>query len=294
MTLVELLRQLGVEHRESGRHHHVTPGWVGLDCPNCSPGSHRFRLGIHLRTLATSCWSCGGSSLTAALRDVTRRPWGEIKALLRGLDGDVGIAEASRVVGSYAEPPGVVDLLPAHRKYLRDKRRFDPDEIARVWGVRAIGNAARRAWRLFIPVVTPDGRPASWTTRAIGDASLRYVSADPSEERVPLKHTLYGAHLAERSVIVVEGPTDAWRVGPGAVATYGVRYTEVQVALLARYPTRVVCYDREPAAQERARALTNELAAFPGTTYNVILSGDDPDESPESEIRELRERFLRA
>ncbi len=291
MTIVDLLRQLGIDHRLTG-HHHCTPGRVQVDCPVCSLNSGKFRAGIHLRRLSVSCWSCGGVSLVRVIRDSSRMTWSAAKSLVESLDGDYSQQVANTIVGTYTEPHGVVDLLPVHRRYI-EKRKFDPDEIARVWGVRAIGNAPRRSWRLFIPCHTPDGKNASWTTRSLLDDGTRYVSADPTDERVPLKHTLYGAHLAHRSVIVVEGPTDAWRIGPGAVATYGTRYTETQVHQIARFPVRVICYDREPEeAQIQARHLAEELSALPGTTYLATLSGKDPDSSPSSEIAELRARFL--
>ena len=31
MTIVEFLRQHGVDHREGGTHSHVRPGWIGVD-----------------------------------------------------------------------------------------------------------------------------------------------------------------------------------------------------------------------------------------------------------------------
>lgn len=285
MTLPELLTDLDIPFRLPGQHHHVTTGWVGIDCPTCSPNSGRFRCGVHF-TGRCSCWTCGPQSFGRVLRELTGLPWAEIKRRLAEVTGE--IPEEVYVPGKYKEPPRVGPLQPAHRKYLTS-RGFDPDEIAEVWGVQGIGACHRLGWRLFIPVAVGT-RPGSWTTRAIGEAILRYVSARPDEERTPLKHTLYGADKATHTAIVVEGPIDAWRIGPGAVAIYGAQYTPCQVALLGRYCRRVICLDRD--AQGAARRLAAELSVLPGQTLIAELSGKDPDSSPQDEILELRKKFL--
>lgn len=290
-TICDVLDDLNIPYRKGGETPHVTHGWVGLVCPWCGSGTSKYGLGIHLKSLKLSCWKCGSHGLADALHEITGLPWPVIKSKLAGLErGDFTPSEKKKS-GTYQEPAGVGPMLPVHRKYL-EKRNFDPDEIERVWGVRGIGNAAKLSWRLFLPVLGRDSKPASWTTRAVGQSELRYVSAPPTAEKVPLKRTLYGEHAAGHAVIVVEGPTDVWRIGPGAVATYGVKYTTAQVALIAAHPVRVICYDNEPEALRQGRKLAEELRAFPGATYHAVLSGPDPDSSPPEEIAELRDRFL--
>lgn len=290
IDLRALLTDLGISYKEHGESPLISAGWLGLVCPHCGIGGTKHGFGIHIRTLRTSCWKCSGRGLVAALCEITGLAHGDIKRRL----GDLGsTGDDSRVVrptGRYKEPVGVGPLLPVHRAYL-EKRRFDPDEIAEVWGVRGIGLAPKLQFRLFLPV-TVHNKQASWTTRAVGNVELRYISADPADERVPLKHTLYGQDLARQSVIVVEGPTDAWRIGPGAVATYGLSHTPAQVAAIGRYSVRVICFDGEPTAQRRARKLADDLACVPGETYVVTLSGKDPCDSPAAELAELRARFL--
>jgi DNA primase len=126
-------------------------------------------------------------------------------------------------------------------------------------------------------------------------ADLRYVSAKPAEEAMPIKSTLYGWDYVRHAAIVVEGPTDAWRIGPGAVATLGTSYSKAQVLLLTNLPVRVVCFDRDNEAQRRAKRLCCELAVFPGRTVNVCLeshlAASDPGGLRE-EVNELRQRFL--
>lgn len=290
MDVRTLLSELNIPYKDHGESPLVSAGWAGAECPFCGRGTNKPGLGIHLRTLRCSCWKCGTHHLASVLHEITGLPWSAIKQRLTDLDANPGISRVTKPTGRYREPVGVGPLLPVHRQYLA-KRGFDPDEIAEVWGVRGIGLAPKLQWRLFLPVTVRD-KPVSWTTRAVGDVELRYVSADPTDESVHLKETLYGEGLVKQAVVVVEGPTDAWRIGPGAVATYGLSHTAAQVARIARYSTRVICFDREAAAQRRARRLADDLATGAGETYVVRMSGKDPCDSPVDEILELRKRFL--
>src|SRR5690606_24557431 len=189
-------------------------------------------------------------------------------------------------------PDRVSDLLPQHEQYL-NRRGFDPDVIRRLWGVKGIGLAQKLQWRLFIPIHDIRGRVVSWTTRSIGNHSLRYISASDDEEEIPHKTILYGAQHAQHVIFINEGPLDAWAIGPGAIATCGTGYSTEQMARMTKYPVRVVCFDSQPDAQRRADQLCRELSMYPGHTENVLLeSGEDPASAHPDEIKELREKFL--
>ena len=143
------------------------------------------------------------------------------------------------------------------------------------------------------PVLDANGNDGSWTTRAVSDdVKLRYVNARPEEELRPIKSLLYGQHHLRHAVVICEGPTDAWKIGPGAVATFGVNYTKAQLLRMSKYPVRFVCFDSEPIAQQRAQALCEALIPFPGTTKNITLDAMDPGSASEKELRQLR-RLLR-
>lgn len=286
MNIRDILKDLEIPFKENREHHHVSSGWVGIDCHRCSPGSRRFRLGIHTRTMACTCWTCGSARLGDVLAAASGRPLREILPRLGNLDADR--APQARPDGKYTPPPGLGPLLPAHRKYLA-RRHLDPDECAAVWGAGGLGDLPKLRWRVFLPVIH-DRRPVSWTTRAVGNVEPRYISARPDQEARPLKSTLFGWQHITHTALVFEGPMDAMRVGPGACATCGVGYTPAQVCALSGIPRRFICFDNEPAAQRRARALADALAVWSGETSVVCLeSAKDAADASADEIRELRE-----
>lgn len=294
MNITDLFDLYNVPYKKAGQHHHTTPGFVSVDCPHCSPNSGRFRLGFNLTYNYFSCWSCGGRPLIPTLMDLLGENYSRVKEVVGKLGRERLPDDKPR--GKLVVPDGVRPLTARHKDYLAG-RGYDPDQLQSVWGIQSIGLHPRLCGRLYIPIFLPDGRQVSWTTRSTAqnapEGAPRYLSASPGEESVPHRETLYGADKAKHAVVVVEGPADAWAVGPGAVCTFGLSFTRAQVLLLSRYAVRAVCFDREAKAQRRARELCSLLQAFPGETVRVDLeTGGDPGDADEGEIVELRRRFL--
>lgn len=294
MNVVEVLQELGINFKRAGEHHHVSgQGWLGTDCPNCSPGSGKYKLGIREDTGHTSCWTCGHVDLLEALRELSGRPTSGIIELLSGLDR-YRIKKQEKVGGKLKLPDGLVwgelRMMPLHRGYL-ERRGFDVRKLIEFWKLGSIGLAARLAWRIFVPIHL-GGKVVSWTTRSVADKGVRYVSAPADCEEVPAKHLLYGEDHVRHGVIVCEGPADVWKIGPGAVATMGIGWTREQLLRISRFPVRAICFDSEPLAQERAKKLCLALEPFCGTTMRVELDAKDAGSAGGGEIRKLRKAFL--
>lgn len=289
MTLRDLLLEHRIPFAPAG-HHHITPGRIQVDCPLCSPNQRRWRLGIHESGRYLHCWSCGRVPAANTLAELLNIPIGDVIRVLDAIIPQKRPETQSR--GKLTLPDGLCNLKGVHKDYLQ-ARGFNPDEIASLWGVQGIGIASRLTWRLFIPIQLGK-KTVSWTTRALTDkSSAKYVSAKPEEESVSLKSVLYGEDMLQHAAIIVEGPADAWRVGPGAVATLGATFTTAQIVRLIKYPIRVVCYDNDTTGRKKAKELTALLSPYPGETYNVCLeTGKDPASASEKEVQKLRTQFL--
>lgn len=289
MTITDLLRDLGIRSIREG-HNHCRPGWVQIDCPQCSPSSNHFRLGINVHYLYASCWACGRVSLPACLAEASDMPLNRIRSLLAGVDkvgrGDTGV----RHQGTLKMPLGVSPMLPQHKRYLRD-RGIDPDEAESLWGVKGIGIAPTMSWRLWIPI-HHKGALSSWTTRSIGRGK-RYINAPSDMEAFPAKRTLSGSHLASHVIMVTESPMSRLLLGRGCVDTGGVGITEAQIKQMAKFPVRYICLDADAVGQRKAEELCQTLKVMPGKTINIVLeSGKDPGECSKTEQEQLK-RLLR-
>lgn len=285
-SIIELLKTHHVEFRLAGEHHHVSRGWIGLDCPECGAGTRQFHLGIQLEQLRANCWRCGSFGL----------PWILSKILplsIAQIQKSLGDPKPSRYVkqnpqGKTILPPGIGPLQKQHEKYLRS-RRFDPKKIQQLWNVQGLTIAGRLSWRLFIPL-HKNGELASWTTRSIyPDTVPKYLTASTTQSRYPKASLLYGIDYCRGSTILLcEGPTDVWRLGPGAVASLGVGYSLEQLVEVARFPNRFICFDSDVPGQRRSDSLIEQLSCLDGSTKSIQIDAADPGELTEKEADKIR------
>ncbi len=288
MDTESALKELGIHFLREGEHHHVSSGWLGFDCPRCSPHSGRYRLGLNLSGVYLSCWVCGHLPLSV-LSEVGGVGADAVRKAFKGVTR--AFAQPKRPRGRLQLPLNVGPLQKQHRDYLSG-RRLDVDSLRKLWKLKGTDHTGEPPWHVVVPV-HHRGEVVSWTARSLDpQARTRYHNARPDQEAVPAKSLLYGADHARHAVSVHEGPADVWAVGPGAVAVMGLNYTREQLLLLASYPSRYVCFDNEPGAQARARRLCEDLAALPGQTSNVALESKDAGSAPDKELNQLR-RLLR-
>lgn len=289
MTFKEILSEYNIPVGPAG-HYHVREGWIQIDCPYCSPNSQGWYLGYSIEGNFVNCWRCGSHRLVNTVMELTKLSYGEVAKLLDDLESQP--FEKKKPMGKLVLPKGITTLKMAHIKYL-ESRNFDCLQLVNLWKIRGIGIAGRLSWRIWIPIYY-HGEVVSWTTRSISSRPniTRYVSAALDEEMIFHKNLLYGEDFARHAIIVNEGPFNAWRIGPGAVATFGSGYSQEQLLRMAKYPIRAICFDNEPEAQKRARKLVNDLSVFPGETYNVTLDKKDAAEESRKNIKRLRREIL--
>jgi DNA primase len=107
---------------------------------------------------------------------------------------------------------------------------------------------------------------------------MRYRACIKERETIPHKQILYSRqeHWTER-IIVVEGPTDVWRMGVHSVATSGIQFTPQQVRVLSHFKQVHILYDPEHEAQIQAARLASELRFRNVETHiHVITEASDP------------------
>lgn len=267
------------------------------------------------RKMAWICWGCGKTGDTldlVALLERTDRT-GAIAVVVDGYSG--GDAPTELVdVARVAQPTRILDRLPAipwpagveildprvavHApafQYLVHERGLTLEQIAayRI-GYSRIGRLARY-------VVFPcfmDGQLVYWQGRATWDPprGLAKDARKAWEKATRYRKTLnpygeesggtgstsilFGYDEARRHehVVVVEGPIDAIRVGPHAVAMFGKEPSPEKTERLLRMAAR--CYtvylDRGEEEHERALRLAMQLSSFAPTSIATPPEGYDP------------------
>lgn len=287
MDFTDLLLQHQVEYKSEG-HHHCRPGWVQVDCPYCGT-TDKWHLGYNLAGGYFHCWVCGFHPTRECLEDILKID-GQTASHLNSILKSSLMQQAPmpKPRGRLRYPAGTGGLKRPHKRYL-SRRGYNPQEIEELWHVRGTGAVSTLPWRLILPIEN-GGAPVSWTSRSISDnVNPRYRTASPGEESEDHRKLIYGIDYCLHSIIVHEGPLDAWRTGPGAVATLGLTPSQTQLRAISRFPLRIICFDSTPDAQHRAAEIADVLSAFPGDTIKVELeTGKDAAEASYEEILSLR------
>lgn len=210
-------------------------------------------------------------------------------------------------------PPGDVtrlDKLPENhsaRMYLQ-RRGFDPDKLAKEYDVSYCEDS--EFWlakhRIIIPYY--EGRELlGWQARYVGELNWGNPDAPPkawTAYGTQRQSLLYGHQRAiqHRTVVLVEGPADAWAVGHRAVAAWGmptVRQCLRLCELASRSEHLVLLLDPDVRTKEqslrtyekRRDLLKNQ---FPGKTVEVWLpDGTDPGQFDEEFLWEYVVREAR-
>ncbi len=273
-------------------HKHTKTGWINTECPLCE-GNQGYHLGFEMSKNRFHCWRCKAwkkDEIIMKLASCSRR---EVKSILKSYGGKSIIQEVEEA--EHADecklPVGCGDLTKRHRKYLRS-RKFDPDQLIDTWSLQGTGPVGPYKFRIIAPIYH-EGRMVSFQGRDItGKQPLPYKACEKAQEERGHKTTLYGGDLTlGGTVVVCEGIVDAWRLGVGAVATFGVAYTPSQVNLLRKYDKVYILYDNDEPAVQSANKLGWELSAF--TEVEIIsIEYDDPGVMPQDEADELMKHLL--
>lgn len=266
----------------SGQDKHYRDGWINIACPFCTgnPGHH---LGYDTELDRFVCWRCGSHKTIDVLEKLLNIPNWEARRMFVQYKGRPVARDRSRLqpkirrVSKLNLPIDCGSLQQIHIDYLKS-RLFDPEALARIWGLMGTGRIGPYKFRIIAPI-TFEGQLVSYQGRDVtGLSPLRYKACPQNEEVRDHHSCLYGLDQVPReSIVIVEGITDAWRLGPGAVATFGIKYTQEQVRLMKRFKNRYVFFDSaDPEAFHQARKLANELSAFQGNVEMLRNDTKDP------------------
>ena len=308
IDILKLYRDFNIEYRDHG-HKHCRAGWVQIECPFCS-GNAGFHLGYCIDSRskfagAFVCWRCGGHQSSKVLKEILQKPIPQIKEILRqyrlsGGSGPSIDAQIKLVKSSFKYPSGTGAMQYHHRKYLL-KRKFDPDYIEKEWGILGTGPISSLSIgrgkeqkiidysnRIIIPIEW-DGKVVSFQGRHITERhKMKYLACPEEREIINLKTIYYGRSEGKRAVIV-EGVTDVWRLGFGALSLFGIKYTLAQVKLLSKFEMLFILFDPEDQAQEQAKKLETALN-FRGVKTKILDGfGTDPGKMKQVDANHLME-----
>jgi len=292
MRIKRLLSDHHIQFISDGEHSHNTQGWCNVHCPFCT-GSQNYHLGIHEESGACHCWRCGGHSVSSVFKKLLGPAVGPKALKELGKTSSVSSGPAKPPQTRKREiswPPGTESLQEPHKKYLKS-RRFCPETLQRLWHIKATSyKSGIWNWRIMIPIYDFSGRFVSYQGRAISkEMTPKYLFPPGDEMTQNPREILYGIEsVPGDTVIIVEGPTDVWRIGPGAVATLGVSWKAEQAAVLRKFERRFIIFDPDDKSQRQAVELANWLSLHKGITEIIWPGRTDPGDFTDNKVTRLK------
>jgi len=256
-------------------HKHFREGWINIACPHCT-GDPGYHLGFNTDGNYYYCWRCDSQFINKTLTLLLKISYRQANDLIReyGIKGGRVKSNSNKVIRitrkAFKLPTGVVKLNKAHKKYLTNKRNFDPVQLVKDWDIQgtlptSILKTGKKtisyAYRILVPIYWK-GEMVSFQCRDYTDKQeLKYMACPQIREIINHKHILYGNPGGMGGIgICVEGVFDVWRLGYKAFATFGIGYAPKQVDAIAELFTKVfIVFDPEPQAREKAERLQEEL-----------------------------------
>lgn len=295
LKILELADDFRIPYRTSGNHH-CRSGWVQFDCPFCDE-TDKWHLGYRLDGDYFVCWKCGGHTTWDTLRRLLKLSGSGVRKVLTDYTTRARYREESEKkkivrVKEARLPPGTEPMSKRHTDYLLS-RNYDPEELAFTWGLLGT-RLSTSAWRnrVIAPIFFNGARVACTGRSVRSDAVLRWQTTPDDQWAISKKEVLYGYDLVRGdTVFIFEGPSDCWRIGPGAVGTMGTAFSKQQVNLLRRFRRRVAVYDSD--AKKHAIRLCSYLSVFSGETIRIELDSGDVGDWSRRQAREFYREYTR-
>lgn len=273
--VVKFCRDYRINYATRGQQ--ITEGWVGIYiCPFC--GKSEYGLAVHSLSGVVLCWRCGKHSQVELIRALLSCSISNAITLKKQYKGSRGY-EIEEV--THAEvcnwPQGCGKLSERAKKYLW-RRGFDAEFLEHTWSLRSTDNFGDYKFRIIAPIMV-NGKMVSYQGRDYTDkADLRYKACKKENEVIPHQSIVYGLDQVKgNSCVVVEGITDVWRLGLGAICCFGIAWTLAQANMIAdNFKTVFILFDTEEQAQIQALKLALVLSGRGVKVELATLEEGDP------------------
>jgi len=291
--VISFYKDYNIDFKTEGEDHHCRTGWVQTQCPYCdSFGS--YHLGFNLKNNFYSCWKCGYhpiEEITSLLTNTEEKSVWKIIKLYKNKDSL--LTEEIKPIIVKKEilqlPIGTSKMTQIHKDYLIS-RKFDPDKLESIYGLQGTNHLGNYKFRIIAPIYHKEVLVSYQGRDVTNKSKLRYKTCSIEDEVRHHKHCLYALDSVQGgSILVVEGITGVWRLGPGSVATFGIKFTLEQAKLLTKFKRRFIAFDPEPQATIQAEKLAHLSSTMGGESILVELyeEGLDPGDLSQEKANDI-------
>src|SRR3989304_10469046 len=297
MDLQEFLQEHDIKVWTSGKN--VQAGWLNIQCIFCDDKSNH--LGIRLKDLKANCWKCGKHYIDQIIQGICKCTLKQAKTIEKSIDIDNRYIEIKK--DDIFKPNRVIlpgsDIFPqAHLNYLKH-RGFEPFQLIKKYNLKACHlDGEKYKFRIIIPIYK-DSRLVSFTSRAIRDCSLPYLTAKSDESIITTKEIIFNfdSVKSHRDAFLVEGPFDVLKMGDGSFCFLGIKITQQRILEIAKknIKTLFIFYDNDPktksgqkAAMKVSKLLRPIVQQLKILRFNTIK---DPGDLTLKQVKELKQEL---
>jgi hypothetical protein len=290
------LEDKNIRYIESGTN--TTKGWVEIHCPfrNCSdPSFHMGWCYTGKYQGAYHCWICGKRApvATPLVQSIMRCSFSAAESIVAQYDDGLFSSVEERPATTLIKPIGLIEELPIqHRKYLMN-RGYDPDFLSKKYGILAGHVSGDFPYRVVAPVYQ-ENEIVNYQGRDISGQQIKYMSWKNEKAAIPIRDCVYNIdNVKQKTAVVVEGIFDVWRIGDGAIGTFGTEFTlrQAHSIVLKELDCLIVLYDKD--AKTKAEKFAHFMSPFiPSVEVITIQDKKDPGELSEKEALQLRKNIF--
>ena len=275
----------------------VTAGWVGIQCPFPYCSDHSNHLGIPPDGKAFKCYICGSSGhIVRLIKQIDSCHWNEAYKTYKSFIAPPKETILLPKVDHTALPKGATPNIPeSAKKYLR-KRRFDPDYLIGKYHLKFGGVIGSYKFRLILPFYL-EHRLVTFSSLDFTEIqSIKYKHQSLDKAILDPSRMLYNIDSVKDKMILVEGPTDVWRIGDGCCSVQGKNITIDQICMIMEKDVQEVIVMFDSDATKEGEKLAIELSLIVSSVEYILykdLWEGDPDSLPDSAMEELRKNFFK-
>lgn len=223
-----------------------------------------------------------------------------------------GVSVAGRVIGAPGRVISLADLPVSHsaNQYLLS-RSYDPVALARQYGLGYCEEAAPEypvMWNRIVIPIYHNGQYVGFQGRALSDVKPKYYNPPGASKTEWLYNHDNAQHYSV--LVITEGVTKVWRVGPFSVAIFGKTISPQQALMIAAMATKadfVILYlDWDtwfPEVNNRQTTITSAPRLVPAERaiqtlrlhvpeQKLIVVKLDPEQSPDEFTTEVNQQLL--
>lgn len=294
MGILEYLQDRDITYWDKGKN--ASRGWINIQCPYCA--DHSNHLGINPSKQAFNCWMCHEKGdYIKLIRAIENCGFYEAEKILKEFINEeyVSIDKQIEIYNTNTEliwPTGLTKEFPKKVKEYINSRGLNADEIIQIYDLYWGGIHGDFRFRVVMPVKINNEIKTFLGRDVTGKAEKKYYNWPKEKSLLSVKNCLYNIDMVDKTMVIVEGPLDAIKFGEGAVAIFGLDYTQEQIDLVIKKAPKniVIVFDNEPLAYQVALKLGSQLSPFIPTKVIGLDKGDPKDigEMSNEQIQQLK------